>query len=219
MSRIINEKFTCTNCHVESDFKMYKSVNVSLDPELKDKVISGEIFKWTCPNCGETLYIHYDLLYHDMENEFMIYYSPNNCEQLNKDVANSCRNLKGMQRKIYRTVDSMNRLIEKINILEEGLNDIAIEFGKLMLKVDKNNEIPNDCDLYFERCITVKGEDNKQLLFRLFKEEKLQKEMVVIQSDAYNNYLDYVSKDNRFALHSLCDTINEKWIMNKFKSM
>lgn len=29
----------------------------------------------------------------------MIYYSPNNCEQLNKDVANSCRNLKGMQRK------------------------------------------------------------------------------------------------------------------------
>ena len=57
MSRIINEKFTCTNCHVESDFKMYKSVNVSLDPELKDKVISGEIFKWTCPNCGETLYI------------------------------------------------------------------------------------------------------------------------------------------------------------------
>ena len=104
---------------------MYNSVNVTLDPKLKDRVLNGDIFDWTCPKCGESLSVRYNLLYHDMDNKLQIYYSPTECERLNKIMNEMLAKYPGM-RKTVRTVDSLNALREKIYVFEEGLNDIAI---------------------------------------------------------------------------------------------
>lgn len=63
----------CEHCGGEYEFTWYRSINVSLDPELKEKVISGEIFKTKCPHCGKDSYMLFPFLYHDMEKNFMIY--------------------------------------------------------------------------------------------------------------------------------------------------
>lgn len=83
MSSISTKPFTCPECGHKGEFKMYNSVNVTLDPKLKDRVLNGDIFDWTCPKCGESLSVRYNLLYHDMDNKFQIYYSPTECERLN----------------------------------------------------------------------------------------------------------------------------------------
>jgi len=80
----------CDECGKEYEFNYYRSINVSLEPELKDKVISGEIFKSTCPHCGRTTYIPFPFLYHDMEHKLMIYVNrKENIEEGLKEIIES----------------------------------------------------------------------------------------------------------------------------------
>ena len=73
MSKTRLIKRTCEKCHKEFECDIYESVNVTLDPELREKVLSGEIYKTVCPNCGEVEVSAHPLLYHDMDKKFMIY--------------------------------------------------------------------------------------------------------------------------------------------------
>ena len=41
---------TCPKCGTSGDFTAWDSINVDLMPEMKEKVMSGEIFRWTCPH-------------------------------------------------------------------------------------------------------------------------------------------------------------------------
>ena len=40
---------TCPKCGKESDFMILDSINTTLDPEMKDKVRTGEAFIFQCP--------------------------------------------------------------------------------------------------------------------------------------------------------------------------
>jgi len=65
---------TCPKCGKESDFMIWDSINTTIDPEMKDKVRTGEAFIFQCPNCGERTNVNYTTLYHQMEDNIMIYY-------------------------------------------------------------------------------------------------------------------------------------------------
>ena len=45
-------KITCPECGTEGDSTLWQSVNTQLDPEAKQKVLSGEPFQFKCPKCG-----------------------------------------------------------------------------------------------------------------------------------------------------------------------
>jgi len=72
MSKIRTVKRICEHCGKEFDFPIYDSVNVTLDPELKDKVFSGDIFNCECPHCKKINTVTYPFTYHDMEKKFMV---------------------------------------------------------------------------------------------------------------------------------------------------
>ena len=61
MSRHHIEKVTCPSCHHEGDFELWDSINTALDPEMKEKVLNKSIFLYTCPSCGETFRLNYQL--------------------------------------------------------------------------------------------------------------------------------------------------------------
>ena len=44
MSKISEETIKCPKCGKESKFVMWSSINTVLDPEMKKKVLTGEIF-------------------------------------------------------------------------------------------------------------------------------------------------------------------------------
>ena len=48
MSKVTNRTLRCRKCQKEFDAQIYESVNVSLNPELREKFIFDElyVFKW-----------------------------------------------------------------------------------------------------------------------------------------------------------------------------
>ena len=71
MSKISEETIKCPKCGKESKFVMWSSINTVLDPEMKKKVLTGEIFKFKCNKCGCEARINYSSLYHQMEDSIM----------------------------------------------------------------------------------------------------------------------------------------------------
>ena len=62
MSMPSNTKITCPKCNHESDYIVWYSINVTLNPEMKDKILGDTLFSWVCPHCGERFYAPYDFL-------------------------------------------------------------------------------------------------------------------------------------------------------------
>ena len=72
MSKVKTIKLTCPECGEEFEYELYESANVTLDPELRGKVLDGSLFAPVCPKCNFCgVYLH-PFLYHDMEHKFMI---------------------------------------------------------------------------------------------------------------------------------------------------
>ena len=59
---------------MEHEFTIWNRINTALDPDLKDKVINGELFRTACPSCGQLIDVVYPCLYHQMADKIMIYY-------------------------------------------------------------------------------------------------------------------------------------------------
>lgn len=211
MTKITNDLFTCPSCKKESKFVKYDSVNVTLQPELREKVLSGTIFDWVCPYCGETLSIRYNLLYHDMDRAFQVYYSPSNSSETNKMINDLLTKYPGM-RCLCRTVETLNDLREKIYIFEAGLNDIAIELLKLVMKYEKNSKIPEECELRFQKMMPM----NKMVFCKIIDGHP-QEGYLLVDKVNYDNYLHEVSTNPIYKIDKFCDTIDANWIINHMK--
>ena len=59
----------CPDCGLEQKITICPSVNVTIDPEMREKVLSGEIFQFTCDKCGCTGYAGYPFVYEDKETD------------------------------------------------------------------------------------------------------------------------------------------------------
>lgn len=215
MSRFSIQEITCPKCSYKGEFKMYDSANVSLDPELREKVLSGEIFRWACPKCGENITILHNLLYHDMKNDFQVYFSPNDCAELNKTLNGLMEKMPGA-RKTIRSVESLNALNEKILIFEEGLNDIAIELIKALIKFGPQNDLSKDTELRFNSYIskTKEGSTGK-ILFNQILNGAPKKGFVMYEKENYDKILDDVLTKDKFKMILYCETINESWILKR----
>ena len=215
MSKISIKPVKCPSCGYKGEFRMYDSVNVSLDPQLREKVLSGKVFEWNCPKCGETISFRHNLLYHDMDKEFQIYYSPTDCDGINKMINDMLSKYPGM-RKTNRTVNSLNALREKIYIFEEGHNDIAIELSKLVIKYDKHNSISPESELRFEKLISENKSASKGLLvFRQIIDNKPQEGMLLFDKSNYDNMLNEVLSEEKYKMTQYCDTIDEEWMLER----
>ena len=137
MSQKSIKKITCPDCGQEADFTVWRSINTMLDPEMKEKVRTREAFSFRCPECGKVVNIDYGFLYHQMEDEMMIYYvsGEEDVEQVydmfrgNGKMAEITEGLPSNY--LYRIVRSQNDLREKLAIFDAGLDDRVIELAKL----------------------------------------------------------------------------------------
>ena len=76
MSKTILQTIQCTQCGYNQETTIWESINVTVDPQLKEKFFAGEINIFECENCGEHVFINAPLLYHDMTGEFCVQYYP-----------------------------------------------------------------------------------------------------------------------------------------------
>ena len=135
----------CLKCGSMQQVKTYESINTSKDPSLKEKVLDGSLFTWTCPHCGTVNLVTAPTLYHDPEGKLMVWLMPKGAlsaeqaaavEKSMDAVSGSLRNDPAMDGYTLRRVDSVGDLIEKVNIHEAGLDDVAIEMCKYVTRIE-----------------------------------------------------------------------------------
>lgn len=125
---------TCPHCQAETDHKVLDHINIDRNPELRAKVQDLSCFRVQCPNCGETVLAVHPCLYHDMANQFMVWLWSEEGEAPHAQFDP----LAGYT---LRRVDSLNAFREKINVLECGLDDRAVEIMKLLLFTQLNRDL------------------------------------------------------------------------------
>lgn len=114
---------TCPACCEEGSFRTYPFVDVEKDPDLKDSIFNRDLFRFNCPECGEEILVSYGCTYLDKENEFVVVLAP--------DEEAPIIEAEGYTLRIVR---SINEFVEKIALMEDGLDDRVTELYKIMLE-------------------------------------------------------------------------------------
>lgn len=133
---IINEALApCSKCGQQHKVIVYKSINISDNPELKAKVADGSLFLWECPHCGQMNLAKYETLYHDPEGKQMIWLIPSG-EISEAQMQAITMHTKAMGGYTLRRVNDMGTLMEKVLVAEAGLDDIVLEMCKYVTKLE-----------------------------------------------------------------------------------
>ncbi|MBP5431234.1 CpXC domain-containing protein [Ruminococcus sp.] len=145
MSRNHIEKVKCQKCGHEYDYKVWESINSKDSPELKDPVRNQEAFIFHCPKCSNGTVVLYPFFYHEPEKSFLIHFVPefsqaaiNFMQDLDHDPYDESIPLEANCQK--RVVFNINQFHEKLLILDEGLDDRAVELLKLFIIAEIMNK-------------------------------------------------------------------------------
>jgi predicted RNA-binding Zn-ribbon protein involved in translation (DUF1610 family) len=76
MSENTPHRLECPRCGNAQGVLVWESINVTIDPELKQNLFDAEINVFKCESCGNQAMINVPLLYHDMTNQFCVQYYP-----------------------------------------------------------------------------------------------------------------------------------------------
>jgi hypothetical protein len=127
----------CPHCGYDNQVETYESIN-SHDRQLREKLISGALWTWRCANCAKETFSLYPVLYHDMRSWCMVYYldrqmteDPRVIERMvpAADQLTALRRFNLNYR--FRLCRSLDDFIEKVRVLDAGLDDQAVEYVKL----------------------------------------------------------------------------------------
>ena len=197
MSSFKEHAITCPNCGAHGNFIAWDSVNVDLMPEMKEKVMSGDLFRWVCPECGASFTVPYPMLYHDMTKHFMIYHllereemkpQDHSAGGLAKDVMKHFASKSFMNNGyMLRSAYSIDDFREKIAQLDSGLDDRVIEFLKYyLLHQDESKKVPEGAILRFARAAEDKETGGLYLLFYIVHPSLPNQPLLHVSSNAYH---------------------------------
>lgn len=125
----------CSKCGKQNQIKVYKSINISENPELKDKVRDGSLFLWECPHCSQMNLARYETLYHDPEKKVMFWLLPEG-ELSESQMKAITMHTKAMGNYTLRRVNDMGSLMEKVLLTDAGLDDTVLEMVKYVTKME-----------------------------------------------------------------------------------
>lgn len=175
MKSEIYRNVTCNQCNEVMEYDVFDSVNVTLNPVLKEKVLNDELFILRCSNCGKIFYLSYPFTYNDMDVRYIIRYTNNeNIEKqkiefqtfvttINNELSSNFEDFKYK----YRFVNEYERVREKVRIFDRDLDDRIIELYKYEFIVNGyDKELSNLDDVIF---VNVDG--SSECVFILFEKD------------------------------------------------
>ena len=189
MSKVLS---TCTACGAQKENEVFQSINAAENPELKARLVSGDLFTWECPQCGKTNLMRYPLLYHDPQERLMLVLS---------DAPLAAENLP--EGYTGRQVRTPGELIEKVKIFDSGLDDIVIELCKWV----SCRELNIDAEMRF---LQLGGAD-QQMTFTYPQSGGMQ--LVQVGFNVYEDCRGILSRNPRLSAGtSGLATVNASWL-------
>lgn len=159
----------CPKCGKQGKKKTQSRIKLSKNPKAREQILDGSLFKWECPECKESFFMQAPFLYNDDENRFMVYFIPGFKERSYKiPTVIKTLNDYDTDSSVLRIAPSFVELVEKIRILEAGLDDRVVESVKLLYSnmhaQDKGEKV---FSMVFESC-----EENGDMHFGVYLEDK-----------------------------------------------
>lgn len=213
MSKISKQVQECPYCGKRVEYKMYESVNSTLNPELKDKLKTGELFDVKCEHCNKVFRVYYNLLYHDMKRNLMILFAPTDYEYSKNQINELLDKYPGTRRSLYRITGDFRKFIEKIHVYDDGLNDVTIELAKVIIKGDKESNIPGNASLHYMK--TVETEKSGTVLVFIIVPEEGENSCCVLPYEAYLQYYESVKDDACFKTTYNAEDVDSEWILER----
>lgn len=118
--------YTCPYCGKQHPINIYEAINVGQESEMRDRAVMGEIFIQTCPKCGKKYMVQNELTYVDPIHKFVIYLSTKPTSPIPQHVLKPLLD----QGYILRRCATVAEFTEKIQVLEDGVNDVMVELAK-----------------------------------------------------------------------------------------
>ena len=187
----------CSKCGAEHIAEIPQSVNAATDPDLKEKVRSGELFTWTCPHCGTANLLSVPFLYHDPSAHLMLV------------LTTASLGAEGLPDGYTgRQVRSVGDLMEKIKIFDAGLDDLIIE----MCKFVTCQELKKDVALRFA------GMDGADAEMTFTYPENGQMELVAVGFNVYEDCAGILQRNPqiRASVQGLA-LIDQAWLSRYFR--
>ncbi len=194
---------TCPACCTEQHFKTCPSIDVNVEPELKESIFNRDIFRFICPECGEEILVAYNCTYIDRDNNFMVALITDESEKASITAADY--NL--------RIVRSINEFVEKIALMEDGIDDRIVELYKIMLE-DQFEEERQGTELLG---IYYGGQDfeKKQLVFYIIT-GNAENVRAILSFDTYEAIAKQFDESPELA--KPCSEINRVWAIGTLQS-
>jgi len=76
MSEKVQQNLECPRCGNKQAATLWKSLDVALDPELKEQLFAAKINLFECEKCEEKAHMNTPLLYHDQTQRFCVQFYP-----------------------------------------------------------------------------------------------------------------------------------------------
>ena len=181
---------SCKKCGARHEMPAYSSIDISADPSLKEKVVSGELFTWTCPSCGTVNLVKYPFMYHDPAQKLLLVLS---------DAALKAESVP--EGYTARRVRSVGELIEKIKISDAGLDDVAVELCKYVTL----QEMGKEASLRF---LKTEGADT-ELIFTY--PEKGEMQMISVGFNVYEDACRILSRHESLRPSGL-ELVDDAWL-------
>ncbi len=220
MSIIKKNIAACSKCGERQEITVYKSINVSENPELKEMVKDGSLFLWKCDSCGQANLAKYDTLYHDPENRIMVWLLPD--ENISESQMHSISlHAKAIGNYKLRRVADTGSLMEKVLIFDSGLDDITVEMCKYVLKMEMVSKTADEnaareiltMQLHFFRC---SGEDGNRVITFVYPENGAMQQLNI----GYNVYEDcsgILQRNPQIKPNEGFEKVDSSWLSGFFK--
>jgi len=140
----------CPKCGGKQQVDLHESLNVRKDPELRGLLMTNKINEVVCASCGFSFRVDKPLVYIDPDRQLLIYLIPAREEQYDtgEDQFNEfIRNMLSLLPADFRApevqlVFNRTELIERIFLVEAGLNPRIIEYIKHRIYVQNGARVP-----------------------------------------------------------------------------
>lgn len=128
----------CPQCQLEQDAKLVQSINTRQHPELKARLLAGDLNMLDCAACGKRTLLSATLLYHDPDRAYFCQACPGGEPAMAAGEA-AFQTIGAVGTR--RLVPSQNALAEKVKLLEAGLDDRVIEVLKVILLAAESEDL------------------------------------------------------------------------------
>lgn len=142
MSSSVQESVICPKCKHRQDFTYWTTLNVTVDPSLKSQLLDRRLTTFKCEICRHEVRMAYDMLYHDMRKPLAIWLKwpdEDGTFGVYKPAADYFAAI--APNHICRVVPSFEELVEKVQIFDDGYDDLEIELFKYLICVRQGIDI------------------------------------------------------------------------------